>query len=479
MDARREGSDRMTHSSLILTKRHRPTVVATPPADPPLLTAHPADSLVDAFGINVHANFTGTWAQTVAWVDDAGALGVRHVRDRMPTSTNPADASVVAHKRLRDMWGIRVLGHSGADRSYGDTLASARARIGLSLDAVQAMGGAAADIYYALEGINEPNNDGVATGTWVAQTRNLAQALWDMHLERNSGPDRIDTIPIMGPSMARRVGGGTTFPGTTAADYAALGDVTGWCDIGQIHVYPAGKQPSLFISDFRGMAAATTPGLPLHCTEGGYFDAMQYAGGSDPTPADVNAIYILRQIFEHQHHGNDRFYLYELLDDVDPTNSARESNLGIVECPGTSPATWVRKLAWYAIRRLISLYSDPGPAHTPAPFRVGIAPPRDPTFKTRLYGRRDGTYLLAMWRDPMIFRHNKVGGQYVPGSGTYVATSNQTVTLTTGTPATFAFHRPSSQGVDMTSTPYHVVAGDTVASTTIAGELIIAEITPT
>ena len=475
----------MSSSLLVLKQRHNEASVGSPPpVDPPpveeppypLMAARPVDSLPESFGVNVHANFSGTWAQTIAWVDHAGALGIRYVCDRMPITSNPSDAVVIAHNRLRTDHGIRVLAHSGADRTYGDTLASARSRLNASLNAVQGMGGASADIYYALEGINEPNNDGAATATWVNQTRNMQQALWDMHLERNSGANRIDTIPIVGPSLARRVGGGTSFPATTQADYQALGNMTAYCDVGQIHVYPAGKQPSLFISEFRSMAQHVYPGLDLHCTEGGYFDAMQYTGGSDPTPDEVNAKYLPRQLLENMRAGNASFYQYELLDDVNPANDDRESNLGLIETPSTSPGSWTRKATWYSLRRFLALFADPGAPHTPVALHLGITPPSDPLFRSMLFGRRDGSYVLAMWRDQLLFKHNKVGGQYIPGNGTEVTVAAQPVSIGVATPRTFRFHRPSSQGTALTSMPYLTITDETVAATTIAGEVVVVEI---
>jgi hypothetical protein len=134
------------------------------------------------------------------------------------------------------------------------------------------------------------------------------------------------------------------------------------------------------------------------CTEAGYFTAMNYRGGAYPTPPDVAATYIPRLLMEHWSRGMTKLFLYELLDDPDPANVRREASFGMLRVPTLDPsAPWPPKPHYVAVKNLVAQLSDPGPAHDPVALDVAVKSVV-PVRRLQL-SRRDGSWLLALWRD--------------------------------------------------------------------------------
>jgi hypothetical protein len=171
-----------------------------------------------------------------------------------------------------------------------------------------------------------------------------------------------------------------------------------YVDLGNIHVYPKGQTPGQDIDRFMAYERQVTGDLPMVCSEGGYFTAMDYHGGAFPTPEDVCAVYMPRLFMEHWIRGNRRFYIYELLDDYDPDNADRESSFGLLRVTGPDPSSaWTPKLQYHAVRNFVRILADPGPPVAPHGLRLGISDV--PGLKASLVGKRDGSWWLLLWRE--------------------------------------------------------------------------------
>ena len=367
------------------------TVLATPglsvaarrrASDLPWMGAVQADDLASAIGVVVHFNYTDkVYGQTDRVIETVADLGVRHVRNRITTST-------AGRRGFTEMakLGVKVNGVCGAFRDP-QTMSAVMAEVVRTYPDPTA-------VFSAFESINEPNNDGVP---WITETRAKTR---DLYLQRNAYG--LQSIPILSPALARSTSGAEG--GDTMTQSANLGDLSQYVDMGNIHVYPRGMTPSTDLDYFMAAQRNVTGNLPMVCTEGGYFTAENYSGGSNPVPASVAGKYVPRQIMEHWVRGNRRFFTYELLDDYDPTGADRESNLGLlrVSSDGTS-GVWTPKPAYHAIRNFVSILGNPGESHNPGGMNISVTGVAG--LKTVLAKKRNGAAFLLMWRDVNCYDH--------------------------------------------------------------------------
>lgn len=356
---------------------YAPGKVVTTRGEISLVPAEPADALAATVGVNIHLNFQGTvYAEVDRVVAVVADLGVRNVRGRVASSpaTRRGFAALGRH-------GVRVEGVCGA---LGDpqSMAQVMREVVTSYDDPEAL-------FAAFEGINEPNNNG---RPWIRETR---QKTRDLHEQR----DRmgLGRIPVVAPALARVNSGGVEGD-DTQQQAANLGSLVKYVDLGNIHVYPKGQTPGQDIDRFMAYERQVTGNLPMVCSEGGYFTAMDYRGGAFPTPEDVCAVYMPRLFMEHWIRGNRRFYIYELLDDYDPSNADRESSFGLLRVTGPGPSSaWTPKLQYHAVRNFVRILADPGPPVAPHGLRLGISDV--PGLKASLVGKRDGSWWLLLWRE--------------------------------------------------------------------------------
>ncbi len=418
-----------------------------------------SDRVVDSWGINTHFNWQhGVWGEEVFATDLLIELGVRHIR------------GFVAPRLKAQQYALQRLAASGcrleaqmAARVDGDTLATARAAVNYRLDEiVNFYGGWNSGVFSALEGCNEPNNDGVAEATWVSQTRNITQAVWEESKKRPSSAP----IPVVGPGIARQVAPGGDAP-TPEHDFAVLGDLSPWVDYGNIHVYPRGNAPSDEIDRVMAAARQAYPGGEIyHTTEGGYFNAMNYtATVNPPTPEAVSAVYAPRHLLEHVLRKNHRFFTYELLDDPNPNNDARENNFGYIRTPSLDPSTWVRKPAYYAMKNLLALYADPGIKVTPVDLPMALSGGGS-DFRSVLVQKRAGQYLLAIWRDIDIYKWDRFSC-----TGAMLPITPATITLDLATAAPLSVFQPT-QSPDAVSS----YAASTSLQLPLSGEVVVVQI---
>lgn len=404
------------------------------------LPAAPADALVDTVGVNTHFNWRyspyGDTERVVAAIDE---LGIRHVRDRVTRQTATRQAfSGLARS------GTRVEGVCGA---LGDPETMAAV-----MDEVVANYADPTEVFSAFEGINEPNNNGVP---WVDETR---AKIRDLHRER--GLRGLQAVPIVGPALARVNGGGVEGD-TTEGQSARLGDLTDVLDLGNIHVYPRVQTPSNDIDRFTAYQRLVCGQLPIVCTEGGYFNAMNYVGGAWPTPEDVAAKYLPKLIVEHWIRGTRRFFFYEFLDRYDPTNAERLSSFGLIGVPDQDPsASWRFKPGYVAVKNLLSIMADPGAPHSVRGIPMSVKGGTD--LRSTLFAKRDGSRYLALWRDVSCYDAATRTRQEVP---------SETATLSFGARRVVTLFRPTVSGA-----PVRRFSRSTTVKLSVGDELLIAKI---
>jgi hypothetical protein len=104
-----------------------------------------------------------------------------------------------------------------------------------------------------------------------------------------------------------------------------------------------------------------------------------------------------RLLMEYFRAGVEKTFIYELVNDnVDPTNSNAENNLGLLNTDFTY------KPAGTSVKNLISLLKDPGTPVAPSSLDYTITGGNS-DLHTVLLHKRDGTFWLALWQDVSVY----------------------------------------------------------------------------
>jgi hypothetical protein len=368
--------------------------------DPLVARAIPSDSVVDAYGVGIHTNFLDTPYRDAGAVAAALAdLGVRHVRDDLYLDAPRQYAAIAAIAAAGARFDL-ILGRPGGGATpadYVETVAQ------LPTGAVE-----------SIEGVNEWDYFGGGDG-WpgqaVAWQRGLAEAA-RIH-PATAG------LPLLSPALA------------FGRNYPALGDLSPWSNVANAHVYPGAEPPSASIGPMITALRQAVTGEPVMVTETGYHNAVNDDGSFRGVPEGVAAVYLPRLLLEHVLRGHQRVYSYELIDEFDdPSRTDREANFGLLR-HDLSP-----KPAYLAMKRLLGLLADDRPAaFRPGWLRVRIGG-LPPDGRHLLTQRRNGTFVLLLWRDVSI---------YDPAQRARVPVSRVPVTVRLRHPRRLAVHRVSAE----------------------------------
>jgi hypothetical protein len=163
------------------------------------------------------------------------------------------------------------------------------------------------------EGPNELDISG--DPNWPATDRAFQQSLWTADKGMAAGTG----VPVLAPSLAHWENAPT------------LGDLTAYCDLGNLHAYPGGNQPSTVIPMEIAKIAPVSGNKPIVVTETGYSNVSELAA----------AKYMPRVVLVNFMNGIVRSYLYELLDQGD--------GFGLIRKDGTL------KPAFSTIKNLLGL----------------------------------------------------------------------------------------------------------------------------
>ena len=322
--------------------------------------AVPADRLADSVGVNVHLHHTDTGYgdfELIMWL--LAQLGVGHVRDGLIDT-----AWQGYYDRHNALGAIGIKGIFVAPPVLSDA----------------ALRNYPSKMARSFEGYELPNElDASGSPKWTATLLGSLAQFQVLDVD-----PRVTHFPVIGPSL------------TTPESYAALGDVSGYCDNASLHNYMAGRNPGNpgwgdggygSIDWNLALAARYAPGRPVVTTETGYWD--------DPAlpvsiPAVIAGRYMPRLILEQFRRGITRTYIYELLDFPVP-GLMHLSGYGLVRADGQ----W--KPAFHALRNLMRVFSDPGPEPTPASFNYVVSGISDASMRQMVFRKRDGSFLLALW----------------------------------------------------------------------------------
>ncbi len=384
--------------------------------------ARAADALASTLGVNVKTSENnGTWGEHAKIQAALQRLGVRHLRTRLFTN-RPDQYAVLRNLAAAGIRSDVVAGDpTGSGGTPEQLVAVAAGQLGTAVD--------------AFEGVNEWNFSGHAN--WAAEARAHQQRLYRAV---NANP-RTASVPVLGPAISANA----------SSQRSILGDLSPYLDYGNNHLYPGGRAPSWRIDEQLLSARIVSGRKPVMFTEAGYHNALNDSSGHRPTSEGATAVYGPKLLAEHFSRGVSRVYLYDMVDDqLNASLNNHEDHLGLLHNDLSE------KPVFGALRNLLRLTSDPGAGFTPGSLKYSlVGAPAD--LRHILLQKRDGKFLLLLWRDVTIW--DQVREVSVP-----VTAATMGVHLARSSPV--SVFRPSSsaaaQASLQTSAPSVKVGGDLV-----------------
>ncbi len=342
--------------------------VAHADSAPQVVSSRPASTFVDGVGVNVHFGYSSTsygdTGRVLAALDD---LRVRHVRDSLPTSANPALLSALRRLPAHGISATLALGQTNrgvralpAPRLVFDELR----RDGIRPD---------------VDAVEPPNEWDMQGGEqWVEQISGWTRTFSGL-LEKDP---RWRDVTFVGPSTGRinRV--------------SDLPDLGAFIDASNVHLYTGGGPPERDL-DRLDEARAMAPGKPLWVTEMGFHTAVEQPGRQPAVTEAQQGSYLLRQLLENAQNGVQRSYIYELLEQrPEPALRNQERHFGLLR-PDFSHKPAFDMLATL-MRELDDEGTSAGPAVPPAPLDLTVATGGSDV-QSLLFAKNDGSYRLVLW----------------------------------------------------------------------------------
>jgi hypothetical protein len=405
---------------------NRPAFAAeTDPDQTKTIQASSADAFVDSIGVNVHMNDIGSVYSNYPKLKSALlTLGVRHLRDGLVTTTSKN--YFINHN---------ALGALGITSIFTiDT--------GQSPDLWQSYPTLMSQCFEAYENANEMD-DGKGAN-W------LSELLGEMPALSSAVRGQTNSYPVYGPALVHQ------------QSYPEVGDVSEYIDYGNLHNYPAGKNPESpgwGPRDAEGnlygsmgwqldLLKIDSPNIPWLTTETGYTNQKSLAYY---VPHWVAAIYLPRLVLHNWSFGAKRTYIYDLV-----------SNLG--QDYGLIDANWNPKPDYYALANLLNLLSDPGPTFNPGSLNYGVSGGNG-DLRHILFQKRNGTFYLALWLGESCYDVDT-------GQSLYIAPEVVSVNLPAGMQTT---QYQWDNGGNTTKT---VLTSANLANLSINGTLTVLQISP-
>jgi hypothetical protein len=376
------------------------------PERPAAVQARMSDTVADGAGVNVHLLYGRTQYADFPAVQAALAdLGVRHVRD------------LLGRARTDQYAKVNALAAAGVQTTFTLDKVTDLTAIGPRLDMIA---GNMASAVEAVEPPNEYNYSG--SPTWAEDLRAYQP---ELHAQVRSRPE-LDGVRVLGPSLARREG------------YTEVGDLSAHLDAGNVHTYPGGHVPTRNLDLQLSNAGVIAGAKPVVVTEAGYHNALATTTQHRAATEEAAGVYTPRLLLEYHQRGV-RSYLYELFDqNPEPASTDKEMHFGLVRADGTP------KPAYDAVKNLLRLTSDPGPAFVPAALSYTATSSTDDLRQTLLQ-RRDGSFVLLLWRDVAVWD---------PIAQTTLEPAPAAVDVRLGDGAIVTTHRPSAGSQPHAVTPY-------------------------
>ena len=336
------------------------------------VAATPADAFVESIGVNIHLHYNDTIYGDFPKLKGAlKEVGVRHVRD-----------GLVDSKWQPYFDRVNELAAAGIKFTFITSLPMER------------LAPVAEKVKGAIEAFEGPNE--VNLNKWtVENARNYQRDLWQT---------------VKAGAFAR-----TPVVALSVTDFKwakELGDLSAWCDFGNVHPYPGGWEPENGASWMRanlesGIETARANGgaKPIQITETGYHSATVRGGdggGHVPVSEQAAGIYLPRLFLHAYRSGIIRTFWYEFLNSRKSADDA-EGNFGLFKNDGVTIKPTGR-----ALKHMIGLLADSGPKFAPGSLDFTLS---DPKAQAVLLQKRNGEFWLALWLKTGLWDDSRAYGQ--------------------------------------------------------------------
>lgn len=321
-------------------------------------------TFVNSIGVNTHLNyFDTTYGNFPLLREDLRSLGTLHLRDGVHLQNADYNRAVYGRWAELAQLGIRF-----------DAVIDPRSKLGpVSPALLKHIEDVAGGSVESFEGPNEM--DVSRMPNWAEIDRRFQRDLF------SAAKAGADPFPLIGPSLA------------SASNGSQLGNLSDVMNIGNLHPYPAGKEPSAVFSEQLPLAKNVSGNKAVYFTETGYHNAMNDHRDQPPVPETVAAKYIPRLFLEDFVHGIPRTYYYEFFDEKpNPALNDEQLHWGLVRADG-SP-----KPAFTALENLIEELHGSNQPRRPRPLAWKISAVPGSVHHLLLQDAEDRWYLI-LWNE--------------------------------------------------------------------------------
>jgi hypothetical protein len=328
--------------------------------------AHSAFDFVNSIGVNTHLNYFDTQYGNFPFVSrELQRVGIHHLRDGVHLQNADYNNALYGRWAALGKLGIRF-----------DAVLDPRSKLGAItpalLEEVDRLSG------HSIESFEGPNELDISNmPDWPAVDRSFQQTIFKA---AQSLPDR-KALELIGPSLA------------LARHAPALGDISAYIDVGNLHPYPAAKPPSIIFPEQTDLAGIMSGTKGIVITESGYHNGLRDHSDQPAVSEAPAARYITRLYLENFAHGITRTYLYEFLDEsADSDLKSFQKHWGLIRSDGTE------KPAFVALTNLIAELNDSAePAHRSSlTWSLNSA---DPHIHHLMLQKSSGELDLVLWQE--------------------------------------------------------------------------------
>jgi hypothetical protein len=338
-------------------------------------TAIRTDDFINALGMGIHlGNAAGPYASAPTVLASLKYLGISHVRDNAAI-VSKANSWQWAKDSVLINGGIKF---TGAIPSNPPTLVANMEPLASAIDYI--------------EGPNEVDYGSYSYNglTGISAGVAMQKAIYPLVKVSSS----LSKIPVLNLTVS------------SAPNSKTAGDLSSVADFTNIHVYTCIAQP---LVSYQIVLAQTvdTPNKPLIVTETGmstvaYNAVSAKANGACGVTQDVQAKYMLDDVFDAIRLGAVKVFLYELADDsVDAANTSAEQHFGFYD------ANWNPKESATALHNLTTILKDSstaGSTFTPATLTYALTDanatlPINFTNFSMLLQKNGGPYEVVVWNE--------------------------------------------------------------------------------
>jgi hypothetical protein len=390
-------------------------------------TVRTADSFVDTIGVATHLRYLDTAYGRYSDVikPRLQELGVRHIRD------GGKDGGMF--QKLNDLAAIGIKATLVMDPRDGITPANVIGEaINPVIKAIDAVEGPNEwDVQRQLTHNGNPFPEGIRT-----YQRELYQAIKNNPATKN--------LAVLMPSLAIPF---------NAPQLGYLSEL----DAGNMHSYAGGNLPSQDLdTKWIPLTQVVAGNKPIVATETGWHTAIADPAPAHPAVSEAAAAkYIPRLFLEYFIRNVKRTFAYELIDERPAPD--QENNFGLLRVDG-SP-----KPSFTALKNLIALLRDPGPAFQPRALSYQLSGGN--AVHHTVLQKRDGRFYVILWQEVPSFNLQ---------TKTDVAVPNESVSLTLNG----AFQGAKAFHPNTSTAPIWQVPRPTQLQLTVPDYPLVIELTP-